>query len=750
MRVEQPGASAFTELSDVPHTYLGAAEKHLAVNLIETGIDFVPDGGGAVWGTITGTLSDQTDLQTALNAKQATLVSGTNIKTVNGNTLLGIGDVTISSSVAWGGITGTLSSQTDLQTALDGKVDENAPITGGTNTKITYDAKGLVTAGVAATTADINDSLNRRYVTDAQLTVIGNTSGTNTGDNAVNSLYSGLASSKQDTLVSGTNIKTINGTTILGSGDLVVNGTTNLSYTAATRVIASDTGTDATLPLFTSSDAGLVPSSGGGATNFLRADGTWAAPAGGVSDGDKGDITVTASGATWTIDNGVVTLAKQADVASSTLFYRKTAGVGSPEVQTLATLKTDLGLTGTNSGDVTLAGTPTYITIAGQTITRNQINLTTDVTGDLPFSNLAQGTARSILGVAGNATADVASIQGTTDQVLRVDTAGTGLGFGTVATGGITNAAVTYAKLQNVAANSFLANATGSSATVQEIATSRIPLFASAITGTPSATTYLRGDGTWTAPSGSGDVVGPASATDNAIARYDLTTGKLIQNSSVVISDNGEILLAAGGTADAPIKYQSGTNLSAAEAGASEYDGTNFYKTIDTTSGRGISPVQQYFRLTATGGTISTIADYFGANSGISLVSGADYLIEAELFFLKTTAGTVTWTLTNTSAPTAMNVIYRASVATGISGSGVATYLDASIYNSTSASPTIVTASLTSAVNHWASFKIFLRNNTGTSFKIRATCSAGTITPGIGSFIFARRLPTANIGTFAA
>jgi hypothetical protein len=101
-------------------------------------------------------------------------------------------------TVNWGDIGGTLSGQTDLQTALDGKVDENAAITGATKTKITYDAKGLVTSGADATTADIADSLNKRYVTDANLTVIGNTSGTNTGDNAVNSLYSGLAASKLD------------------------------------------------------------------------------------------------------------------------------------------------------------------------------------------------------------------------------------------------------------------------------------------------------------------------------------------------------------------------------------------------------------------------------------------------------------------------------------------------------------------------------------------------------------------------
>ena len=40
---------------------------------------------------------------------------------------------------------------------------------------------------------------------------------------------------------------------------------------------------------------------------------------------------------------------------------------------------------------------------------------------------------------------------------------------------------------------------------------------------------------------GGGDVVGPASATDNAIARYNLTTGKLIQNSVVTIDDDGNM-----------------------------------------------------------------------------------------------------------------------------------------------------------------------------------------------------------------
>jgi hypothetical protein len=46
-----------------------------------------------------------------------------------------------------------------------------------------------------------------------------------------------------------------------------------------------------------------------------------------------------------------------------------------------------------NSTDVTLSGTPNYITISGQVITRNQIDLATDVTGVLPSANLDSDTA---------------------------------------------------------------------------------------------------------------------------------------------------------------------------------------------------------------------------------------------------------------------------------------------------------------------------------------------------------------------
>lgn len=90
---------------------------------------------------------------------------------------------------------------------------------------------------------------------------------------------------------------------------------------------------------------------------------TGAITASNLSGTNTGDQTITLTGNVTgsgtgsfatTIAAGAVTLAMQANVATGTVFYRKTAGAGAPEVQTLATLKTDLGLSGTNTGDQTI------------------------------------------------------------------------------------------------------------------------------------------------------------------------------------------------------------------------------------------------------------------------------------------------------------------------------------------------------------------------------------------------------------
>jgi hypothetical protein len=89
-------------------------------------------GGGVAWGDITGTLSSQTDLDTALSGKQETLVSGTNIKTLNGGSLLGSGGLSVQA---------TLVSGTNIKTINGSSVLGSGNLTisgGGTNPTNTY------------------------------------------------------------------------------------------------------------------------------------------------------------------------------------------------------------------------------------------------------------------------------------------------------------------------------------------------------------------------------------------------------------------------------------------------------------------------------------------------------------------------------------------------------------------------------------------------------------------------------------
>jgi hypothetical protein len=86
------------------------------------------------------------------------------------------------------------------------------------------------------------------------------------------------------------------------------------------------------------------------------------------------------------VDAGHITLARMADVATGTVFYRKTAGTGAPEVQTLATLKTDLAFgtaanqnTGTSGANVPLLNAANTWSAdqsaAGYKITANQFSV---------------------------------------------------------------------------------------------------------------------------------------------------------------------------------------------------------------------------------------------------------------------------------------------------------------------------------------------------------------------------------------
>ena len=121
------------------------------------------------------------------------------------------------------------------------------------------------------------------------------------------------------------------------------------------------------------------------------------------------------------------------------------------------------------------------------------------------------------------------------------------------AQGRITSAANGSAGSGTVTSVALSGGTTGLTVTGSPIATSGTITLAGTLavanggTGTASpsivAGTNITVTGTWPnqtiAASGaaSGDVVGPASATDNALVRFDSTTGKLIQNSVVIVAD---------------------------------------------------------------------------------------------------------------------------------------------------------------------------------------------------------------------
>jgi hypothetical protein len=93
---------------------------------------------------------------------------------------------------------------------------------------------------------------------------------------------------------------------------------------------------------------------------------------GGLADGDKGDITVSSSGATWTVDNDAVTYAKIQNVsAASKLLGRGDSGSGDVQEITLGDGLTMTGTTLAASGGGGGLGAPTYVVTktADETVT---------------------------------------------------------------------------------------------------------------------------------------------------------------------------------------------------------------------------------------------------------------------------------------------------------------------------------------------------------------------------------------------
>ena len=234
-------------LTEVPSNYVTDSE-------LTEGLAGKQDKGDYALKSDLNTLATKEELATkadtsALSSKQDTLVSGTNIKTINGETILGSGNLVIQSGTSnWDDIQGkpqfaevatsgnyndlinkpTIPDVSDLATKqeiADMETKSNAAATYATKQEIPS-LEGYLTETVASETYATKQALGNKLDT---ATYNSEKAGFETKENAAatyqvkgNYATKQEIAGKQDTLVSGTNIKTINGNSVLGAGDITI------------------------------------------------------------------------------------------------------------------------------------------------------------------------------------------------------------------------------------------------------------------------------------------------------------------------------------------------------------------------------------------------------------------------------------------------------------------------------------------------------------------------------------------------
>ena len=152
-----------------------------------------------------------------------------------------------------------------------------------------------------------------------------------------------------------------------------------------------------------------------------------------ISDGDKGDITVSGSGTSWSIDNGAVTYAKIQAVTSGRILGRSTAGAGTTEEITIGTGLSLSAGTLTNTGLANPGGSPTYVQFndggtlggdSGLTFNKTTNTLTVGVSSADPGTAIIKGDIN--LDDGGTYTTTLQTITPTANRTVSVpDATGT-------------------------------------------------------------------------------------------------------------------------------------------------------------------------------------------------------------------------------------------------------------------------------------------------------------------------------------
>lgn len=303
---------------------------------------------------------------------------GTNIYFYTGATILTA--VPGTGSAAWGAISGSLPNQTDLNTALDLKANLASP---------TLTGSPIVPGYVPTSTTVNSHPLSAPVVITASDVGLGNVDNTSDANKPISTLTQNALNAKQATLESGTNIKTVGGTSLLGTGDIAVGGTgtvTNVSVTSANGVSGS-VATSTTTPAITLTLGAITPSSVGAV---------------GTVTGSNLSGTNTGDNATNTQYSGLVSNATHTGDAtgSTALTVVKINGV------TLSGLATGIlkNTTGTGVPSIASAGTD-YVIPAGNVATATKLAATKTING-IAFdgstnitvpSNIVPGTVGNVM-----------------------------------------------------------------------------------------------------------------------------------------------------------------------------------------------------------------------------------------------------------------------------------------------------------------------------------------------------------------